>query len=320
MADKTFIIELSDEERAEGSRFDRKLLAELQKARPSTSRNELKSWFAEGRILLDDREVAPSFLLKAPRSEARVRTWDESGISAQPSTHGCFLSVLYEDATLLALNKRSGVPSVPHSSEETETALGAALALRPGLSSVGLASGARALEPSILHRLDTGTSGVILFAKEEADYARLRGAWSGREVRKLYRAIVSLKSPGPLKLPLVIDTQLAHDSKSSRRMIVLRPTTRESAYRGKPLPALSRILGMDPLADGRFDVTIEIETGVMHQIRCHLASLGAPIEGDLVYGGGSAQRLFLHAWKLTVPTVNGAEVTIEAPLPVDWPV
>ena len=64
---------------------------------------------------------------------------------------------------------------------------------------------------------------------------------------------------------------------------------------------------------------LEIETGVMHQIRCHLAALGYPIVGDSLYGTVNASRLALHAWKLNLPMKTGGQLLLEADLPPQWP-
>src|ERR671925_567284 len=85
------------------------------------------------------------------------------------SKRGPFLPMIYEDETLLVIHKASGVPSVPHDEDETETAVGAALAHTSALIGIGN----RPLEPGLLHRLDTGTSGLLVFAKSQAEFTRL---------------------------------------------------------------------------------------------------------------------------------------------------
>src|SRR5690606_29289920 len=89
-----------------------------------------------------------------------------SSTEALPSPEGSFITVIYEDEDLLVLNKPSGIPSVPHSAVETKTAVGSALAHYPRLAGVGT----RPLEPGLLHRLDTGTSGCLAFAKNAAAF------------------------------------------------------------------------------------------------------------------------------------------------------
>ncbi len=231
------------------------------------------------------------------------------------------LRVLYEDSELLILNKRSGVPSAPHSPDETGTAVEAALHLCPSLIGVG----EKNLEPGLVHRLDTGTSGVLVFAKTQAEFQRLKQIWKDRRVEKIYRAMTMRDSPLP-SLPAQIDYPLAHDAKSKKKMIaLLNPKWRH--YRGKPIPALTRILNGFKLGSSElFDLTVQIETGVMHQIRCHLDAWGAPIWGDPIYGKtkpnpikAPAERLWLHAWKLGFHAAAGHWLEVEAPLPENWP-
>lgn len=233
------------------------------------------------------------------------------------SLQGSFLKVVYEDEDLLVLDKGSGIPSLPHSAQETETAVGSALAHWPALEGVGNKS----LEPGLVHRLDTGTSGLLVFAKTQTEWERLRGLWRNREVQKIYRARVSLLEPLPsLKtLPWVIQSPLAHSAKSSKRMLALpkgQTEFRKSAIRGKPLPALTLVLEARPFipenptaTKQQAELTIEIKTGVMHQIRCHLASQGWPILGDPIYYSLNktepSSRLWLHAWKLSFRRQDG---------------
>jgi 23S rRNA pseudouridine1911/1915/1917 synthase len=226
-------------------------------------------------------------------------------------------------AAFWILNKTSGTPSVPHSVQETETAVGAALAHLPALSGIGR----QGYEPGILHRLDTGTSGVLVFAKNQATFEIVKNLWKTPEVTKTYRALVKARDPArafelqkPLREPIEITTPLAHDPKSSKKMIALETVQmiERGLYRGKALPTHTRIISVLPTSrHGVLDLEIEIETGVMHQIRCHLASLGWPILGDPLYQGAPAQRLFLHAWKIRIKLPSGA-LEIEAPLPAVW--
>lgn len=241
---------------------------------------------------------------------------------------GLSLPVAYEDEELLILNKRSGFPSVPLKPDERGTAVEAALSHYPGLQGVG----DRTLEPGLLHRLDTGTSGLLAFAKTQAEFERLKRLWrSQRQVRKLYRALV-IPTEGSKPEPHTIEFPIAHSAKSKKRMLVLM-ANKYRAIRGKPQPAVTHILNASPVPGQPhlLDLTVEIETGVMHQIRAHLSAIGAPILGDATYGKKAfevlneelielgSQRLWLHAWRLEIPRKNGEVLRVEAPLPEGWP-
>ena len=302
-------------------RADQLLLLALKKQGVQVSRNQLKKWFHAQQVLWNGRTIDASFELPLGKIELQVPQIDCLQQGAAASIRGSFLPILYEDATLLILNKSSGTPSAPQSAEETETAVGSALAAFPRIQDVG----DQLLEPGLVHRLDTGTSGALVFAKTQAEFLRLKELWKKRQIEKIYRAIC-LGSPSH-DLPLRLDFPLAHHSKSKKRMIALTDP-KMSHYRGHPIPAITHILSgfkfeLRNNSESLVDLTVQIETGVMHQIRCHLEAWGAPIWGDPIYGKkldpSPAERLWLHAWKLKIPLPTGQWIEIEAPLPADWP-
>lgn len=325
------------EVRTEG-RLDQLLLAELQREfAPDLSRARLKELFRAGQILLADRPAEPSCWLVSGHYSVTIlsaQMLQARQAVALPAKQGPFLAIVYEDHDLLVLNKKSGVPSIPLEAHETETAVGAALARDPALAQVGQGG----LEPGLLHRLDTGTSGLLVFARTQSAYEWLRTAWKARGVRKIYRA---LAAPSPLihaarQRPgdkVTARLTLGHDVRSSKRMIVLPDLQahatasdarhRLSKIRGKPLESVTHIVQTKKLpvsSSGPLcDFEVEIETGVMHQIRCTLAHLGSPILGDSIYGGLPAPRLWLHAWRLHLPLPQGGELWLESALPEDWP-
>lgn len=322
-------------------RLDLLLLAELQRELgPGLSRARLKGFFRSGRILLQNRPAEPSTWLDIGRYPIAIEGADALSAAspvARASLQGSFLPIVYEDRDLLVLNKQSGVPSVPQDPQESETAVGSALAHDPALAGVGRAG----LEPGLLHRLDTGTSGLLAFARTQEAFDRLHAAWKSQGVRKVYRALAAPMAASPLAaapragaytIPFTARITLGHDARSSKRMIALPPLApghsasdaryRLSQIRGKPLESVTHIVKSEkikaassPLCDYR----IEIETGFMHQIRCTLAHLGSPILGDPIYGGPPSSRLWLHAWQLHLPLPQGGELWLESALPENWP-
>jgi 23S rRNA pseudouridine1911/1915/1917 synthase len=306
----------------EPTRFDLALSRALHELNPSLSRKRVKEWLAtqsaiplstaEGRRL----KVGAAFPLTAGKYHL-PREWLSTLLDAKPATavpdpRGCFLDILHESTDLLVLNKKSGVPTLPLSGAETGTAVNAALARAPELVRVGRTG----LEPGLLHRLDTGTSGCLAFARTQAAYEHWRELWKTGQVRKIYRAQVTAsatRSPLPIRAGQIIDLPLTADPSSRKRM---RTYSKELAAQGaRPLEARTEVLEVIPLRPGHLDVTVRITTGLRHQIRCHLAALGWPIDGDVVYHGQEVQRLMLHAWKLGLP---GIEEEIVAPLPDEW--
>ncbi len=302
-----------------GIRLDQALLEEIRSKLPSLSRQTLKRCFKDKTIFLNHRPsqaCEASHILPIGNHEIEIRGISEIAFAdpkAMPSPRGCFLPIMYEDRDLLILHKKSGTPSLPLSPHETETAVNAALAHAPEIAGVGRGG----LEPGLLHRLDTGTSGLLVFAKTMAEYKRLRTLWKNGKVEKRYRAIVTVQEGAQTldDLPMTLTFPLAHDRKSSKKMVAYLAS---SKIRGKPLPAETIILKakeLSPPRRGHLDLEIQIHTGVMHQIRCHLSTIGWPIVGDPIYGGSPADRLWLHAWKLKIPLRSGTVLSLEAQLP-----
>jgi 23S rRNA-/tRNA-specific pseudouridylate synthase len=138
----------------------------------------------------------------------------------------------------------------------------------------------------LVHRLDTPTSGVVLFAKRAEAAAKLSALFAGGEIRKTYLAILE----GQLTLERVVETPI--QGKSARTTFIPQ-----------------RSDGTTTLAH------VVIDTGRTHQIRIHAASIGHPVAGDRRYGTGSrAKRLMLHAWKLEHPSFG----VLEAPPPTSF--
>lgn len=225
--------------------------------------------------------------------------------------------ILFEDAEYLALAKPSDLPSAPLHSDETDSVVHRALAVCPNLPVLR----GNPLEPGLVHRLDTGTSGVLLFVKSVEAFAHVSKIWSSGQVKKEYRAITTRAAE--LKLGR-IELFLGHDLKSKRRMRALKdPIKDKKMIRGEATKSISEIKSIRELSTGGrggrgFEVQIQIETGVHHQIRVTLAHFGAPILGDAVYGGAPEERLWLHAYKLILPNKAGKSLEIVAPLPPNW--
>jgi 23S rRNA-/tRNA-specific pseudouridylate synthase len=218
------------------------------------------------------------------------------------------LLTIFEDDSILAVDKPSGMPS--HSQNETQQSCESELKKqRPGESFY------------LVHRLDTGTSGVLVFAKNEQIFNEMRELFKLKKIQKHYLAWSEkteerVKKLASITYPRTIDWPLAHHAKSKKRMIVV-PHGRERTMRGKPIPALSILHSatddsFEKLQAIRFE--IEIVTGVMHQIRVHLAALGFPLIGDLIYEKAERAekpRLGLHAQKISFQ-LNGFDYVIES--------
>jgi tRNA pseudouridine32 synthase/23S rRNA pseudouridine746 synthase len=212
--------------------------------------------------------------------------------------------VIYEDEQLLALNKPSGLSSQGGRGQvNTLDELLWAFA-RPGKP-----------RPRHIHRLDRDTSGVILKAKTKPAAGFLGKAMMARKFAKTYRAIVTPGAPEPRQG--VIEAALRRDEVGREAYMRVCPPdhadaeSARSRYRTLAASPSAALLEVDP------------ETGRMHQIRVHLASIGRPIAGDVRYGGAlmvegrPAPRLMLHAAALIFPHPGGGLKRLEAPTPAD---
>jgi 23S rRNA pseudouridine1911/1915/1917 synthase len=295
------------------SRADLALLNALKLLGTEVSRAKLKDYFKLGSILFKNKKLDASHIFSKGQYEI---TYPDDLLEKEvafASKDGCFLDILYEDENLLILNKTSGIPTLPLTPGETETAVGSALAQAPSIAKVGNAG----LEPGLLHRLDTGTSGALAFAKTHSEFTRLKTLWTTGGVVKTYRAWVASESETQLfKIIQTFKLKLGHDPKSSKKMIVV--SSDNTKIRGKPLPTETEFVSILNRVDKYFEIEILIRTGVMHQIRCTLQHLGWPILGDKIYKGQEFPRLMLHAWKLKVPLVNGRNLEIIAPTDSSW--
>ena len=213
--------------------------------------------------------------------------------------------VIHEDAEVLALNKPSGLSS--------QGGRGQVHTLDELLWAFAKPSGSR---PRLIHRLDRDTSGVILTGRSKPAAGVLGKAMMGRQVRKTYLAIVAPGPPEPASG--TIDKPLRREEQGREAyMRVCDPDHPDAET------AVSRYR---TLARGQGAALIELQpqTGRMHQLRVHLASIGRPIAGDARYGGAlmlggePVPRLMLHAAALEFPHPAGGRSRIEAPLPEDF--
>lgn len=228
--------------------------------------------------------------------------------------------VHYEDDVLRVILKPAGLPVLGPSGEPAPGTLAAAvLAAFPALAEepfpVGFAAGA-------LHRLDTSTSGMVLFARSAVALGPLRALFAEHKLRKRYLFIARR---APRWAEHQISLPLAHHPQKRDRMVVQRGAA--TPHRGRWLEAETRLRRLGPAGlsvDGAEPTLIsaEIRTGVMHQIRAHAAFLGVPLLGDRRYGGGHAPpdappglEFYLHH-----TAIFGGGLRIPAAPPPDcWP-
>jgi 23S rRNA pseudouridine1911/1915/1917 synthase len=214
------------------------------------------------------------------------------------------LSVAYEDADVLVIDKPAGLVVHPSPGHWSGTMVNALLAR--GTEYGGISGVAR---PGIVHRLDRDTSGLIMVAKTDAAQTGLMAQLKARRVKKTYLALVE----GSVEAQAGrIEAPIGRDPRQRTRMAVVpdgRPSV--TGYRVR-----ERFHGWTLLE-------VDLVTGRTHQIRVHLAALGHAVAGDPVYGTGTSRRgpeglgrLFLHAWRIVFTSPSSGDlVRVEAPLP-----
>jgi 23S rRNA pseudouridine1911/1915/1917 synthase len=221
------------------------------------------------------------------------------------------LSIVYQDASLLVIDKPPGMVVHPAAGHAQGTLVNALLHHVRDLSGVG-----GELRPGIVHRLDRGTSGLMVVAKSDEAHQELSRQFKLREVEKEYVALVW----GLVQAGRRIDTPIGRDPGDRQKMSSRSRHARHAA---------TRVTGAEHLR-GVTLVTVAIATGRTHQIRVHLSEIGHPIVGDHTYGGVRRhiaadlrpllrlERPFLHASRLVFKhPVDARRMEFSAPLPQD---
>ena len=216
------------------------------------------------------------------------------------------LSIVFADADVIVVDKPAGLVVHPGHGHPDGTLVNAILALYPDVAAVG-----DPLRPGIVHRLDVGTSGLMVVARSDRAYRSLVAALAARTVTRAYLALVwgHLESPNG-----VIDAPIGRDHRDPLRMAVV--------IDGKPARTRYHTLTNFRSPVEVSEVECRLESGRTHQIRVHLAAAGHPVVGDGQYGGMrsgvSSPRPFLHAAELAfVHPGTGATMTFTSPLPPD---
>jgi 23S rRNA pseudouridine1911/1915/1917 synthase len=291
------VSELEERVAAEPDRLD-KAVARLF----GVSRGRAMDWIAEGRVRIDGKR-AP----KGARVAAGARISVDKPPPDQPAPQPELpIRIVHADAFVVVADKPAGMPSHPLKPGERGTAANALVGRFPELAQVG----PQAREGGLVHRLDTDTSGLLLAARTDAAHAMLREQFTKRAVDKGYLALVAgeLHAGGEIALPL------AHEGPKMRAV-----SDADYAEEHGARPALTSFTPLE--RRGGFTlVEVQIATGVMHQIRAHLAFIGHPLAGDSLYGGPTLpglSRHFLHAARLGFVHPDGTRARFESPLPPD---
>ena len=242
-----------------GARIDRYLAGVL----PGHSRSQIQRLIKDGKVQIADQPV---------RSNRTVRAGEEivvdvpEPVSPVPQPEALDLDIVYQDADLVVVDKPAGMVVHPAAGHAQGTLVNALLHQIKDLSGIG-----GELRPGIVHRLDRGTSGVMVVAKNDRAHVELARQFHDREVEKEYIALVW----GVVQAGRRIDLPIGRDPVERKKMSATARRARSATTRitkSLQLPGVSL-------------VHVAIATGRTHQIRVHLSEIGHPIVGDAVYGG-----------------------------------
>jgi 23S rRNA pseudouridine1911/1915/1917 synthase len=293
-------LRLSAESTDAGKRLDHLLHERL----PEFSRSRIQQWIGNGRALVNGLAVRASYTVRAGDS---IEVEPAAAPPLHASPEDIPLAVLYEDEDVVAIDKPAGMVVHAGSGVHEGTLVNALLHRFAALSGVG-----GALRPGIVHRLDRFTSGVLLVARNDAAHRNLAAQFSGRQVEKIYLALVHgnvARESGRIERPIARDP--VHRTRMTARLAQGRAAWSE--YR-----VLRRF--------ARFTLLeVKIGTGRTHQIRVHLSSIGHPVAGDKLYGAPEAVlgteplgRYFLHAHAIRFRKPSDGEgLQVTSPLPAE---
>ena len=233
-------------------------------------------------------------------------------VDAKPAAEDLPLPIVYQDADIIVVDKPAGMVVHPAAGHQSGTLVNALLHHVDDLSGIG---GEK--RPGIVHRLDRGTSGLMVVAKHDAAHQELARQFQDREVEKEYMALVW----GVVVAGRRIEEPIGRDPNNRKRMSNRARRSRE---------AVTRIVRTFEVNPALTLAQIAIHTGRTHQIRVHLSAIGHPIVGDSLYGGvhrrvqadiKAVQKLdrpFLHAAKLAFKhPIDGRRMAFESELPAD---
>ncbi len=275
---------------------------------PRHSRSELQRLVKAGRATLGGRPARPSAALKAGDVVA-IEIPDAA--PATPAAQELPLPILYQDEDVIVVDKPAGMVVHPAAGHDDGTLVNALLFHADNLSGVGGEQ-----RPGIVHRLDRGTSGLMVIAKNDLAHRELTRQFHDREVEKEYVALAWGEVHAGRRIDLAVGRDPVHREKMSTRARRARTAvtriTRSVDLRGVSL------------------LHVAIATGRTHQIRVHLSAIGHPVVGDRTYGGvrhrmpaalravERLERPFLHAARLvfTHPR-DGRRMEFDCPLPPD---
>ena len=292
----------------EGVRVDRAvaLVADI-------SRSAVDGLIGQGRISVDGTVVRSRSTALRTGSRLIIDLPDDGDDGVPAPEPDVSFSVVHVDDDLIVVDKPAGLVVHPGAGHDSGTLVHGLLARFPDLADLPAAVGGDPARPGIVHRLDRGTSGLLVVARTPPAYHDLVTQLSERRASRTYQALVL----GTVEAESgVVDAPIGRSVTSPTRMAVSR--------KGKEARTRYRVVERFEEPTAATLVEASLETGRTHQIRVHLSAIGHPVVGDDTYSRGRSlagavvERPFLHAWALAVDhPATGARVTWTSPLPAD---
>ena len=258
---------------------------------PHISRSYLQQTIEKGHVLVNQKKCRKGTLFRSG-DEIDVQPFvepSERTIEGNPSLR---FVVQQEFEHYIVVEKPPFLPTHPNQFDDNNTLANGLVAKYPQIIGVGEES----IRPGIVHRLDSNTSGIMLAALTKEGCLKLRELFNEREIHKTYVALVL----GNIEGHGSVDTDIAHHPKNPRKMVAL--TSEDTSFRSRRRNAKTMYKPIEQFGDYTL-VEVKTLTGRMHQVRVHLASIGHPLVGDVLYQSDREKnrdklgltRHFLHA-------------------------
>lgn len=284
----------------------------LKRVLSSFSRNKIEEYIKKGLILVNNKEVKPSYLLKINDIISYPVEFPREINDLIPLNLNPEPLVLYEDDNIIVINKPPHILVHPTKNSILTPSIASWLIYRyPEVKNVG----DDPLRPGIVHRLDKDTSGVLILTKNQKTFENFKNLFAQRKIEKVYLVLVK----GQLKQKEGRISYNIGEAKDYPKRKIILSSQKNTA--GKEALTVFRVLNT---FNNYTLLEVMPKTGRTHQIRVHLASIGFPVLGDRLYGKITNQekelipRQMIHAFKISFPYDNNQTLSFEAPLPNDF--
>lgn len=280
---------------SDSKRIDAYLSEKLE----DTSRVAIQRLVTNGKVLVNGKTVKASYKVQAGD---KIEVEEEVPVEISLKAQNIPLDIIYEDKDIIVVNKPKGMVVHPANGNPDGTLVNAIMAIcKDSLSGIG-----GEIRPGIVHRLDKDTSGLLIVAKNDKAHINMSEQIKNREVKKIYIALVRgvvSENEATINMPIGRSTK-------DRKKMAVRKDGKEAVTHFKVLKRYNKYTLLE----------VKIDTGRTHQIRVHMAEIGHPVVGDMVYSNGKnefgVEGQMLHAKSLDFRhPITGKQMHLEAELP-----